>query len=96
MQKVLKNHLNQKVKMNNILEGAIREGISLISNPNLSEQQFNIWLEYSKNLLNLATKNSTYISNYYTVIIAANTGKLQPYQKLSMCLQYLISIQPQI
>lgn len=82
--------------MNNILEGAISEGISLMSNPNLSEQQFNIWLEYSKNLLNLATKNSAYISNYYTVIIAANTGKLQPYQKLTMCLQYLISIQPQI
>lgn len=82
--------------MNNILEGAIREGISLLSNPSLSEQQFNIWLEYSKNLLNLATKNSTYVSNYYTVIIAANTGNLQPYQKLSKCLQYLISIYPQI
>jgi len=79
--------------MNNILDGAIYEGISLMSNPNLSEQQFNIWLEYSKNLLNLATKNSTLMTNYYSVIIAANTGHLQPHQKLSMCLNYLIGIQ---
>lgn len=79
--------------MNNILDGAINQGISLMRNPHLSEQQFNIWLEYSKNLLYLATKNSALISNYHTVIIAATTGKQQPNQKLSMCLQYLISIQ---
>lgn len=82
--------------MNNILEGAIREGIALMSNPNLSEQQYNIWLEYSKNLLSLATKNSALMTNYYSVIIAANTGQLQPYQKLSMCLNYLIGIQSAI
>ena len=79
--------------MNNILEGAIRQGITLMGNPNLTEQQFNIWLEYSKNLLNLATKNNTLIRDYYTVILAANTGNLQPNQKLSMCLRYLIGIQ---
>lgn len=80
--------------MNNILEGAINQGILLMKNSNLSEQQFNIWLEYSKNLLTLATKNHALISNYYTVI--AMTSHQPPYQKLSMCLQYLIRIQSQI
>lgn len=82
--------------MNNILEGAINQGISLMRNPHLSEQQFNIWLEYSKNLLTLATKNYALISNYNTVIATANIGNQLPYKKLSMCLQYLIRIQSQI
>lgn len=82
--------------MNNILEGAINQGISLMRNSHLSEQQFKIWLEYSKNLLTLATKNYALISNYNTVIATANIGYQLPYQKLSMCLQYLIRIQSQI
>lgn len=82
--------------MNNILEGAINHGISLMRNPHLSEQQFNIWLEYSKNLLTLATQNYALISNYNTVIATANIGHHLPSQKLSMCLQYLIRIQSQI
>lgn len=85
-----------EAKMNsnqNILDGAIRQGINLMRNPNLSEQQFNIWLEYSKNLLGLASKNNALMINYHTVIYAATNRNLMPYQKLSMCLQYLISIQ---
>ena len=82
--------------MNNILEGAINQGISLMRDPHLSEQKFNIWLEYSKNLLNLATKNYALISNYNTVIATANIGHQPLHQKLSMCLQYLIRIQSQI
>ena len=76
-----------EAKMNsnhNILDGAIRQGINLMRNPNLSEQQFNIWL---------ASKNNALMINYHTVIYAATNRNLMPYQKLSMCLQYLISIQ---
>ena len=76
----------------NILDGAIRQGISLM-NATLSEQQFNIWLEYSKDLLSLAYKNNVLMTNYYAVIFAANNRNLEPYQKLSMCLRYLIDIQ---
>lgn len=47
----------------------------------------------SQKLPYLATQNSALKSNYHTAIIAANTGKQQPYQELSMCLQYLIRIQ---
>ncbi len=79
--------------MNNILDGAIREGISLMRSPNVSEQQFDIWLEYSINLLSLAYKNNALITNYLTVIITAQKSGLSPDQKLSMCLRYLIDIQ---
>lgn len=77
----------------NILEGAIQQGIILMRNHNLTEQQFKIWLEYSRNLLSLASKNNALMINYHTVIYAANNRDLSVYQKLSMCLQYLISIQ---
>lgn len=80
---------------NNIaIQNVIEKGLDLMSQgANLREQTYNIWLEYSQNILNIVTKDTTFITNYYNVIMATYSPNLQPYQRLSMCLRYLIGIQ---
>lgn len=47
-----------EVSSNNaLLDDAIRQGLSLMRNPDISEAQFKIWVEYSKNLLGLISNN---------------------------------------
>lgn len=82
--------------MNNnyiLLDGVIKQGLSLMRETNLNETQFKCWLDYSKNTLNLISTNPFLSTNYMNVIIAASKSDLKPFQRLSMCLRYLIGIQ---
>ena len=83
--------------MNNnyiLLDGVIRQGLDLMRKGNsLQENQFRYWLDYSKHTLSLISSNPFLITNYMNVIVAALRPGLEPYQRLSMCLRYLIGIQ---
>lgn len=61
---------------NALLDGAIRQGLSLMPNTDISEPQFRIWVEYSKNLLGLISKNPVFMTNYLNVVIAAYSSSL--------------------
>lgn len=76
------------------IQQAIETGLKFMQNDQVTEETYQIWLEYSKSILNIATKNPSIYSNYLSVILAASDPNLQPHQRLSMCLQYLINILP--
>ena len=79
--------------MSNVgIQNVIKQGLNLMQN-SLTEQQYQIWLEYSKSMLALASKNRNIMMNYMQVILSASNPLLAPYQSISMCLRYLISIQ---
>ena len=83
--------------MNNnyiLLDGVIRQGLDLMRRGNsLQENQFRYWLDYSRNTLSMISSNPFLMTNYMNVIVAALRPELKTYQRLSMCLRYLIGIQ---
>lgn len=79
---------------NKPIQQVIDQGLKLLQNNQVTDSTYQIWVEYSKSMLNIATKNPTIYSNYLSVIFAASNSSIQPSQRLSMCLQYLIKIQP--
>lgn len=83
--------------MNNnyiLLDGVIRQGLDLMRRGNsLQENQFRYWLDYSRSTLSMISSNPFLMTNYMNVIVAALRPELETYQRLSMCLRYLIGIQ---
>ena len=80
---------------NNIpIQQVIDQGLKIMQNGQVTDAMYQVWVEYSKSILNMTTKNPSIYSNYLSVILAASSPNIQPYQRLSMCLQYLIKIQP--
>lgn len=83
--------------MNNnyiLLDGVIRQGLDLMRRGNsLQENQFRYWLDYSRNTLSMIASNPFLMTNYMNVIVAALRPGLETYQRLGMCLRYLIGIQ---
>ena len=82
--------------MNNnyiLLDGVIRQGLELMRHSSLNETQFRLWLDYSRNTLSLISNNPLLMANYMNVVVAASRPNLKPYQRMSMCLRYLIGIQ---
>ncbi len=72
----------------------INEGLSLMrSSTGVTEQHYQIWLDYSRRILSMIVKNPNILINYQNVIISAADPSLTPLQRLSMCLRYLINIQ---
>lgn len=59
----------------------------------LSEDLFDIWFNYSYNMLILASNNNSLAPMYY-LSFANNmrNGALRPYQKLDICCNYLNSL----
>jgi len=68
-------------------------GMPLMKN-DLSEAQLSVWLDYSREMLRVATndKASSIYINYLQLILTLGSTKLTPYQKLYYCLQYLLEI----
>lgn len=82
--------------MNNnyiLLDNVISQGLELMRYAGLNEAQFKLWLDYSRNTLSLISNNPLIIANYMNVVVAASRPNLRPYQRMSMCLRYLIGIQ---
>ena len=78
-----------------ILKSVIDRGMQLMQN-DVSEDMFQIWLKYSQSILEQIASPSTFYINYLQVILSTMDSTILPYQKLSMCLKYLISILPLI
>lgn len=82
-----------KTKNNNYIQSIIEQGLSILRTGDVSEAQFQCWLNASQTALILSSKDIVPSVNYRSVILSTMTNNLQPYQKLSMCLRYLISVQ---
>ena len=75
------------------LRSVIEKGMPLMTD-DLAETTFSIWLEFSKEMLKIATKdsNATIYINYLQILLTVHNTNLTPYQKLYHCLQYLLEI----
>ena len=75
------------------LRSVIDKGMPLMTD-DLTETMLSTWLEFSKEMLKIATKdvNTTIYINYLQVLLTVHSTKLTPYQKLYHCLQYLLEI----
>lgn len=78
-----------------ILKTVIDRGMQLMQN-DVSEDMFQIWLKYSQSVIEQIANGTTFHIGYLQVILSTMVSTILPYQKLSMCLKYLISILPLI
>lgn len=75
------------------IKDLVDDGLKQMKDPNLSENMYNIWLRYSQQILEISTKdyNAEILLNYLRVIMSINP-QLRPYQKIGICLDYLIGL----
>lgn len=88
------NHYYKKQEfVRKYIKDLIDDGLKLMKDPNLSEAKYNIWLRYSQQVLEISTKdyNAEILLNYLRVIMSINP-QFQPYQKIGICLDYLIGV----
>ena len=71
----------------------VSEGLKQMSNPALDDNMFKIWLDYSKHVLEISTKdyNAAILLNYLRLIMSIDS-QLPPIQKIGICLDYLIGV----
>ena len=71
----------------------VSEGLKQMSNPALDDDMFKIWLDYSKQVLEISTKdyNAAILLNYLRLIMSIDS-QLPPIQKIGICLDYLIGV----
>ncbi|ANU56854.1 MULTISPECIES: hypothetical protein [Bacteroidales] len=83
---------NQELTRKYIRE-LIDDGLKQMKDYNLSEDLYGVWLKYSQQVLEITTKdyNPAILLNYLSVIMSINP-QLKPYQKIGICLDYLIGI----
>ena len=93
----------KKIKMNNYyrrqefarknLKDLINEGLKQMGTQGLSEDMYQLWVEYSKKVIEISTRefNAEILLNYLRVVLSINP-QLQPYQKIGICLDYLIGV----
>lgn len=71
----------------------IDEGLNRMKDPNLTDDIYNLWLSYSQRVLEISTKdyNPEIYLNYLRIVMSID-AKQPPYQKISICLEYLIGV----
>lgn len=79
---------------NQYLQQVIDRGLDMLRSGNVTQDMFNVWLDWSQTVLRLIVKNPKINSDYMNVILVSMNPVLQPYEKLSMCLRYLIQMSP--
>ncbi len=79
---------------NQYLQQVIDKGMDMLRSGNVSEEMFHVWLDWSQTVLRLIVKNPKISSDYMNVVLASMNPVFQPYERLSMCLRYLIQMLP--
>ena len=89
----MNNYYRKQDIIRKYIRDLVDDGLKQMKDPNLSEDMYNIWLKYSQQVLEISTKdyNAEILLNYLRVILSINP-QLQPYQKIGICLDYLIGV----
>lgn len=89
----MNNYYKKQEFVRKYIKDLIDDGLKLMKDSNLSEAKYNIWLRYSQQVLEISTKdyNAEILLNYLRVIMSINP-QFQPYQKIGICLDYLIGV----
>lgn len=75
------------------IKDVIDKGLSKMGEVNLSDQSCEIWIDYSRTVLELTTKdyNPSILLNYLRIIASFGTST-DPHKKIGACIEYLIGI----
>ena len=89
----MNNYYRKQDFVRKYIRDLVDDGLKQMKDPNLSEDMYNIWLKYSQQVLEISTKdyNAEILLNNLRVILSINP-QLQPYQKIGICLDYLIGV----
>ena len=89
----MNNYYRKQDFVRKYIRDLVDDGLKQMKDPYLSEDMYNIWLKYSLQVLEISTKdyNAEILLNYLRVIMSINP-QLQPYQKIGICLDYLIGV----
>ena len=89
----MNNYYKKQELVRKNIKDLIDDGLEQMKNPNLSESMYNIWISYSQQILEISTKdyNAAILLNYLRVIMSISP-QLLPYQKIGICLDYLIGV----
>lgn len=89
----MNNYYRKQDIIRKYIRDLVDDGLKQMKDTNLSEDTYNIWLKYSQQVLEISTKdyNAEILLNYLRVIMSINP-QLQPYQKIGVCLDYLIGV----
>lgn len=89
----MNNYYRRQEFVRKHLKELIDEGLKQMGKPVLSEEMYQLWVDYSKKVLEISTRefNAEILLNYLRVVLSINP-KLQPYQKIGICLDYLIGV----
>ena len=74
----------------------IQDGINLMKNPYFDDNMFLAWMDYSRKMLNLVSKNAMIKNQYTTFLMLIINSQDCANVKLQRCLDYLIKIAPLI
>lgn len=86
------NNLDKKIIFDS-LQQVIETGLKF-NNENCTEEQFNIWIDYTRKMLEITAKGSLSIElNLLQLLLSFhNYPNLTARDKLTMCLDYFIEI----
>lgn len=82
--------------MNDGIYTVINEGIALMRNPNLDENLFLLWLDYSRKMLDLVCKNTFVKYQYASFLMTIINSQERPIEKLNKCIDCLMKMAPLI
>jgi len=77
------------------LNKIIEQGLSMMNRNNpLEERQFQMWIEFSREMIQLATKDTSLnlYANYMSIILTMYNTKLSAEEKLLYCIKYLLEV----
>lgn len=86
----------RRLSMNKEMYGVINDGIDLLKNPYFDNSMFLVWLDYSRKMLDLVSKNTMIKYQYASFLMPIVGSQESPDEKLRKCIDYLINILPLI
>ena len=72
----------------------IQDGINLMKNPYFDDNMFLAWMDYSRKMLALVSKNAMIKYQYTTFLMSIISSQDSPTVKLQKCIDYLMNIAP--
>lgn len=79
---------------NQYLQQVIDRGLDMLRSGSVTDEMFSIWLEWSKSVLRMTTNNPRIIHDYMSVVMFAMSSSMKAYDRLSMCMRYLVQMLP--
>lgn len=89
----MNNYFRKQGLVRSYIQELIDDGLKQMKNPYLTEDLYNIWVKYSQRVLEISTKdyNAEILLNYLRVVMSIDP-QLKPFQKIGICLEYLIGV----